>query len=66
MVQEDADGLAAFIREPAAGGRANDTLITLLASYIDVAKTKVRIVRGVDICPYNNGYENRRKSFNFR
>lgn len=46
LVEEGADGLTVFIRKPAADGQANDALITLLAEYFGVAKTRVRITRG--------------------
>jgi uncharacterized protein (TIGR00251 family) len=36
-----------FLTAAPVGGKANDSLIDLLAEYFDVAKSKIKIVRGL-------------------
>ncbi len=47
LLEEGADGLTVYIREPAVDGRANSALIKILAEHFVVPKTKVQIVRGM-------------------
>lgn len=35
-----------WVREPAEGGKANDTVCRVLADYFDVAPSRVSVVRG--------------------
>lgn len=40
------DSLVVYIREIAADGKANESLIKFLAKYYDIPKTKISIIRG--------------------
>lgn len=48
LVETNDDGtLTVFVREPALDGRANEAVVVLLAKHFDVAKSRVRVVRGM-------------------
>lgn len=44
--QLDAKNLVIFVRQPATEGKANETVIKLLAEHFGVAKSEVKLVRG--------------------
>ena len=48
MVEQNADGsLIVYVRERAVEGKANEAVIKLLADHFDVAKTRIKIIRGL-------------------
>lgn len=47
LVESDEEGLVVFVREKAIDGAANDGVIKLLADHFGVAKSRVRVVRGL-------------------
>ncbi len=48
LVEVGADGgLTIYVREPAVDGRANEAVIRLLASYLQVPRSRVELVSGI-------------------
>ena len=48
LVEQNADGsLVVYVREKAVDGKANEAVIKILADHFDVAKTRVKIIRGL-------------------
>ena len=48
VVEQNADGsLIVYVRERAVEGKANEAVIKLLADHFDVAKTRIKIIRGL-------------------
>jgi len=46
-VVEEGDTLVVWVKAPAREGRANDELLDVLADYLNVPKSSLRIVRGM-------------------
>lgn len=46
VVRHDSTNLTVYVRQPAVDGKANGALITILADYLRVPKTRISIVRG--------------------
>jgi len=48
LVEKADDGsLVVYVRERAVEGKANEAVIKILADHFDVAKTRVKIIRGL-------------------
>jgi len=46
VVDEGDAGLIVYVREKAIDGKANDAVITALAKHLEIAPSRVRVVRG--------------------
>jgi len=46
VVDEGEAGLVVYVREKAIDGKANDGVITALAKHLEIAPSRVRVVRG--------------------